>query len=443
MDIVTLALSKQYTNKNRLTQANSYADLPAQGQVGSLYLTKDTGQTYYWDENTETYVTIGTAGRTGTYSTTVNLPTTIGQSIEINKTDLSVLVAPTVPYSEGSEVVGANATHGLIVENLTNSVQVKTIMDATIDSFKQVATIDDLPLIGQENVLYAIKDIQEFRAWSLEDGAYYTLPTVCLNRDLTVKCEQGNYKVGDFIAEGTSLETIIINMLLKTNYPTFTNPSASLSATGAKLLECGSTLNTTFTITFNRGSITPAYGTSGKRAGAATGYSLNGGATQSGNTFSQTISESNMGPFTGTVYYAEGEQPLDDNGDAYDQPYPAGSINTGQVKYEFVNALYANTANITTVAKLALVSKGARTNIFKFPAQTIANPECFEVPADWTISAVEMLNTLNNQWESVASEFTITNTTHQDAAGNTVNYKRYTDNRGYAAADRQVRITFS
>lgn len=397
MDIVTYALLK----KNKLTQANSYSDFPEKGVSGALYLAKDTGQTYYWDPATETYITIGTSGRTGVYSTTVSLPVAIGDSIDIDKTDLAILVAPTVPYSEGSEIVGANATHGLIVANQTTKVTVKTIMDATIDSFKQVATENDLPEIGQENVLYAIKDIREFRAWSLADNEYYPLPEVVLNRDLTVKCEQGNYKVGDFIPQGTSLENIIINMLLKTNYPTFTNPSASMTATGAKLLECGSTLSTVFTVSFNQGTITPAYGTNGKRAGEATGYSLNGSTPQVGNTFNVTVTESNRGPFTAVVNYAQGPQPKDDEGGDYDSPLPAGSVTTNQIKYEFVNALYANTSNITTISKLSLVSKGAGSYTFNFPAQSESNPEVFDVPSDWNVTAVEMLNTLNNQWESV------------------------------------------
>lgn len=439
MDIVTYALLKN----NKLTQANSYGDLPTEGAEGALYITKDTGQTYYWDKASQGYIATGTSGKTGVYSTTQVLPTTFGTVITLAKTDLVELVTPTVPYSEGSEIVSINSAHAVITGSTANDVTARIIADNVIDSFAQVETESDLPATGQANTLYAIKDIKEFRAWDDTLSVYYELPEISMDEDLIVECEQGDYKINDEIKEGTSLLTIIKKMLTKTYYPTFTNPSASLAATGAKLLECGSTLNTTFTCTFNRGSITPAYGTDGYRAGAATSYSLNGGTAQSGNTWTETISESNMGPFTATVQYAAGQQPKDSHGENYQSPLPAGNVTTGQVKYEFVNAIYANTANIGTVAKLGLVSKSSSPYVFNFPPQTVANPEVFEVPANWTISAVEMLNTLNNQWESVASEFTITNTTHTDASGATVNYKRYTDNRGYAAADRKVRIKFT
>ena len=443
MDIITYALSKSYSNRNRLTQVNSYDDLPEKGGIGALYLTKDTGQTYYWDESTEGYIAVGTAGRSGVYTTSTSLPTTLGQTIDINKTDLVEVIAPTVAYSEGSEVIGINAIQGLIISSQSTKVTVKTVMDANVESFKQVASEDELPAIGQENTLYAIKDTNEFKAWSSADADYRSLPNIPLSRDITVKCEQGKYAVGTVIPKGTSLEEIVINMLLKTNYPTLTNPSATLEGTGDKLAECGQTINATFTATFDRGSINPAYGTSGYRAGAATGYKLNGGNEQAENTFTRTVSDTNKGPFYATVYYAQGEQPLDDEGGNYETPLAAGSLTTNQIYYEFVNALYANTADISNVAKLNLISKGSGSYVFEFPAQSIEHPEIFEVPSDWNITAIEMLNTINNQWENCASEFTTSSTTHQNAGGETVNYVRYTDNRACAAGDRKVRIQFN
>ena len=157
MDIVTYGLLK----KNKLTQSNSYGDFPETGVSGALYLAKDTGQTYYWDETTQTYITIGTAGRTGIYSTSILLPTTFGQIVNINKSDLTELVAPTVSYSEGSEVVSSNAAHAVITANATNEVTVRIIADNVIDSFEQVETRMDVPAQGQVNVLYAIKDEKE------------------------------------------------------------------------------------------------------------------------------------------------------------------------------------------------------------------------------------------------------------------------------------------
>lgn len=263
-----------------------------------------------------------------------------------------------------------------------------------------------------------------------------------LSEDMTAAIAVGGITAGTTYEEGTSLETIFRDMLEPTLYPTFTAPSATLSGSGSKLLEAGSTLNATLTATFNRGSINPAYGTSGYRSGAATGYILNGGTEQSGNTWSEIVTSSNRS-FSASVKYAEGEQPKDSKGNNYSSPLPAGSVNTGTVSYEFVDAMYANTSNIATIAKLSLVSKSTKQRDINFPAQTVVNPEVFDIPASWTVTAVQVKNDLSGQYEDCSSEFTITNTTHNDAAGNSVAYKRYTDNRGYNADGRTIRIMWS
>jgi hypothetical protein len=196
------------------------------------------------------------------------------------------------------------------------------------------------------------------------------------------------------------------------------------------------------TLTFSRGSINPAYGTSGYRSGEATGYSLDGGASQSENTFNVTVTSAKKS-YQGAVSYGAGEQPKDSKGGDYDSPLPAGSVNSNTLTYEFVDALWANTANIASVAKLALVSKSAKVKQFDFPAQTTTNPETFDVPASWTVTAVEVKNDLSGQWENASSQFAVTDTSHNDAAGSSVAYKRYSFSLGYATGARSVRVKWS
>ena len=263
-----------------------------------------------------------------------------------------------------------------------------------------------------------------------------------LEQSLSVTENVGGVKSGDTYASGTKLEKIFRDMLNPVKYPSFTNPSVTISIPGSKLLETGGSLAATLTATFSRGSISPAYGTSGYRSGPVQDYSLNGGISQSGNTFNIVVTGSNNS-FQVEASYEAGEQPKDSIGEDYSTPLAAGSVSSNTIAYEFVDALWANTANIDTIAKLALVSKSTKQNKFVFPAQTVANPEVFDVPASWTVTAVEVLNTLSNQYEDCSSEFTITDTTHNDAAGNSVSYKRYTDNRGYNADGRTIRIKWN
>lgn len=263
-----------------------------------------------------------------------------------------------------------------------------------------------------------------------------------LSADLTATKTVGGVSVGNSFPLGTSLETVLRRILAPALYPTFTNPSASLSATGAKLLEIGATQATTFTVTFSRGSISPAYGTSGYRSGAATSYQLNGGTAQSTNTFTETV-DGTTTTYKATVTYGAGDQPLDSEGNNYSSALAAGSLQSNQITFEFVNPLYANTSSIATVAKLALVSKSAKQKDLVFPAQTVANPEIFDVPASWTVTAIQVKNDLSGAFEDASDQFTVTNTTHDDAAGNSVNYKRYEFNLGYDTGSRTVRIKWN
>lgn len=165
MDIITLALAKKAA-ASIFNQYDTFASLPITGRVNSLYLIKDTGQSYYWDDATNSYVKIGTAGRTGVYSVDQALPSIVGTTTTINKSDLIEILKPTVDFSEGSEVIGNNSIHSIIVSSTSTTVDVKTITDLIIDSFQQVNTIADLPTNGKDNILYFVKESNNFKIWN-------------------------------------------------------------------------------------------------------------------------------------------------------------------------------------------------------------------------------------------------------------------------------------
>ena len=263
-----------------------------------------------------------------------------------------------------------------------------------------------------------------------------------LEQTLDVTETVGGVTSGTTYTTGTKLEKIFRDMLDPVKYPTFTAPSATLSATGSKLLETGSSLATTMTITFNRGAITPAYGTSGYRAGEATGYTLADSESQVSNEFSVTVTSAKTS-YQGTASYAAGEQPKDSKGNDYSTPLAAGTVNTNTISYEFVDAMWSNVSNIGTIAKMSLVSKSTKQRDMVFPAQTVANPEVFDIPASWTVTAVQVKNDLSGAYEDASSQFTVTDTTHNDAGGTSVAYKRYTFNMGMATGARTVRVKWN
>lgn len=263
-----------------------------------------------------------------------------------------------------------------------------------------------------------------------------------LTEDLEASVTVGGITSGTEYEAGTSLEQIFRDMLNPVAYPVLTNPSVSLAGSGNKLLEAGATLAVTITATFSRGSINPAYDTSGYRSGAVQGYTLNNGTEQAGNTWSETVNANNK-TFKCSARYAAGEQPKDSKGNDYNSPLPAGSVESGTVSYDFVDAMWANTSNIATVAKLSLVAKSTKQRDMTFPAQTAANPEVFDIPASWTVTAVQVKNDLSGAWEDASSQFTVTDTAHDNAGGVSTAYKRYTFNMGIGTGSRQIRVKWS
>ena len=217
--------------------------------------------------------------------------------------------------------------------------------------------------------------------------------------------------------------------------PVLKNPSVTITS-DKSLLEKNSDDIVKFTVNFNRGSINPAYGTSGFRSGKATSYSINGGDPQDSNIFEFRAADLDTNLFTAKVTYGAGEQPKNNLGDNFGEPLPAGEVITAtSLEIEIVPCLLANTGDITEVGKMTLMSRSAGEYVFAFPKQTRENPETFYMPSDWEVLSVETWNPITNQWASVAGDFDIL-----DAEINGIAYKQYKDNRGGKAGARDIKV---
>ena len=156
----------------------------------------------------------------------------------------------------------------------------------------------------------------------------------------------GGVPVGTVLT-GRTLEEIIEDMLVTVFNPTLVNPNNTISDDTANTQEVGVTVPTVnFTATFNRGLITPAYGTSGLRSGLPNTYNYTGTnlpASVASTSLSnlQTINNYEIllgaNTWTSTVSYDIGEQPLDSDGGNFSTPLPAGT--TG-VKTTSINGIY-------------------------------------------------------------------------------------------------------
>lgn len=193
-----------------------------------------------------------------------------------------------------------------------------------------------------------------------------------LHRSVTASINVGGVNAGDTFAAGTSNDDMWNALLNPALYPTLTDPSASLSYSVDTYHEVGSTISAkTATVTFNRGSINPAYGTSGYRSGAATNYAI---ATSGADTeFSD--SSANSGTFnvsaltrstkgnitlTATVSYSAGEQPKDSKGNNYNSPLAAGS-KTASKTMQFIQAYFYGKSASATVSNFTGLTKSVTT----------------------------------------------------------------------------------
>ena len=239
-----------------------------------------------------------------------------------------------------------------------------------------------------------------------------------LGKAITAAIDVGGIDAGDTFAIGTSYDDMWDSLLNPTLYPTFTAPSASLSYSADTYYEVKSSVAAkTATASLNRGSISPAYGTSGYRSGTATGYAIatSGADTEysdssaSSGTFNvPALTRSTKGNIvlTATVSYAAGEQPKDSKGNNYDSPLPAGS-KTASKTLQFIQAYFYGKSSTPTVSSFSGLSKSVTakgekkfsytTNneymVIAYDSsygnlKTILDPNSFDVTSGWTKSTL-------------------------------------------------------
>lgn len=248
-----------------------------------------------------------------------------------------------------------------------------------------------------------------------------------------------------------TVSQILDDLLFPTVYPTFQAPTASLSfkstsATPA-LQEIGTTGSTvptagSFNTGFNQGKIMIAGVEKQKRAGAL----------KEGESFIYINNEPDNKDFpteipNGTITYKyraayeAGPQPLDSKGGNYQSPLPAGSVDSSAVTVTGVYPYFTNKDKNDAFAKLPLTTNTKLTGL-KFVAEG-TNKHIFKLPATYTVTKIEMLNTLSNQYEDFGvSRFTKTTESIQ-VQGKAVSYAVYTRNDSGKNGEATFQITFT
>jgi len=239
-----------------------------------------------------------------------------------------------------------------------------------------------------------------------------------LGKEITAVIDVGGISTGNKFTVGTSYDDMWNALLNPTLNPTLTDPSVSLDYDADTYYEVKSSIPTLVaTETFNRGSISPAYGTSGYRSGEVTGYAIatSGADTEysdssvnSGTFNVPTLTRSTKGDvvLTATVSYAEGEQPKNSKGGNYSSPLAAGS-KTASKTMKFIQAYFYGKSSTPTISNFNGLSKSVTTKgekkfsfttnneymVIAYDAsygdlKTILDPNSFDVTSGWTKSTL-------------------------------------------------------
>jgi len=245
------------------------------------------------------------------------------------------------------------------------------------------------------------------------------------------------------IASGTTFsnktfQEMMDLMLYPTLNPTLTAPSSTFTISPSGLKEIGEVISTiTLSSTFSKGSISPAYGTTGFRSGDPNTYVYTGTGTSNNSSTSLTDTETvssytvtqGANSWTGKVSYDAGPQPLDSDGGNFNSPLPAGDTSTITRTITGVYPVFATTSTIGTLTKQSLQVMTTYIQVSMVAETGNGDKQTIDIPNDWSaVTDIQQLNTLSGEYESVGLSSFTTSATTQTVQGSSVNYTKYTYN---------------
>lgn len=262
----------------------------------------------------------------------------------------------------------------------------------------------------------------------------------------------GGIPAGTTVAQlkNKTFSQLFDELIFPTVNPTFEAPTASLSlkstSTTPTIQEVGTTgssvpVAASFNTGYNAGAI--------KIAGVK--KQNRGGALDSANSFIFINILSNKTfpteiPEGATAYrykaaYQQGPQPLDSKGNNYQTPLPAGEAYSATVTINGVYPYFTNKDNNEVFAKLALTTSNTLSAV-KFKAEG-PNKHTFKIPAKYTLTKVELLNTLSGKYENYGTDKFTKTTENIEVQGKQVSYAVYTRNDAGFNGESTFNITFS
>lgn len=274
-----------------------------------------------------------------------------------------------------------------------------------------------------------------------------------LSDDIATVNALGGIPAGTTVAQlkNKTFSQLFDELIFPTINPTFENPTASLrlksTSTTPTVQEVGTTgasvpVAASFNTEYNAGAI--------KIAGVK--KQNRGGDLDSGSSFIYIDNKPTNKTFPTeipegvTMYkyraaYQQGPQPLDSKGNNYQTPLPAGTVDSGAVTIYGVYPYFTNKDNNRAFTKLAL-SAYSTLSVVKFKPEG-PNKHAFKIPAKYTLTDVELLNTLSGKYENYGTDKFTKTTENIEVQGKQVEYAVYTRNDAGFNGESTFNITFS
>lgn len=240
-------------------------------------------------------------------------------------------------------------------------------------------------------------------------------------------------------------------LIFPTVNPTFEGPTAFLGLKSTSITpiiqEVGTTgasvpVAASFNTGYNAGAIRIGGIKKQNRGGALdpAGSFIYINNTSTNKTFPTEIPEGAI-TYNYRVAYQQGPQPLDSKGNNYQTPLPAGAVYSATITINGVYPYFTNKDNNEAFAKLALTTSNTLSNV-KFKAEG-PNKHTFKIPAKYTLTKVELLNTLSGKYENYGIDKFTKTTENIEVQGKQVSYAVYTRNDAGFNGESTFNITFS
>lgn len=295
-------------------------------------------------------------------------------------------------------------------------------------------TINDVPVFNPSDY-----DLDDFNNLSSDPFLRQSdTVTTVLSEDVLATVETGAIEAGETIPQGTDFTQFVKKLLQKIFSPTFVAPFATLTSSVTGTREIGDNINTTLTVTFNRGQILGTLNLDGTwnptgvqnfRAGVANTFVIDGNAPQAGNSLSvNRVIISGANSFNASVNHAEGVQPTNSLNQPFDIPLPAGTVNTNTITITGrLRQFFGSTSSVpsTSAQVRALPSSNFdNVNQFNLATGTVNTIFVVAIPATKSITQVIDLGNLN---VNITSQYVLTDSSFivNDIGGTPRTYKLY------------------